>query len=108
MIPNRCKFEKICLLRFQFYSSKLLPNKLLILCVINKYRIKQLMIFERTVVTASGFKNCTMINCGYVYIENLMLMQTILSIPITLLHVKNNEMQQSTRFIISILYNVSL
>ena len=32
-------------------------------CVIYKYRVKQLMIFERTVAAASDFKNCTMVNC---------------------------------------------
>ena len=32
-------------------------------CVIYKYRVKQLMIFERTVVAASDFKNCMMVNC---------------------------------------------
>ena len=31
-------------------------------CVIYKYRVKQLMIFERTVAAASDFKNCTMVN----------------------------------------------
>ena len=33
-------------------------------CVIYKYRVKQLMIFEHTVAAASGFKNCTMVNCA--------------------------------------------
>ena len=33
------------------------------ICVIYKYRVKQLMIFERTVAAASDFKNCTMVNC---------------------------------------------
>ena len=32
-------------------------------CVIYKYRVKQLMIFEHTVAAASDFKNCTMVNC---------------------------------------------
>ena len=32
-------------------------------CVIYKYRVKQLIIFERTVAAASDFKNCTMVNC---------------------------------------------
>ena len=32
-------------------------------CVIYKYRVKQPMIFERTVAAASDFKNCTMVNC---------------------------------------------
>ena len=32
-------------------------------CVIYKYRVKQLMIFERTVAAASDFKNCRMVNC---------------------------------------------
>ena len=32
-------------------------------CVIYKYRVKQLMIFERTVAAASDFKNYTMVNC---------------------------------------------
>ena len=35
----------------------------IVFCVIYKYRVKQLMIFERTVATASDFKNCTMANC---------------------------------------------
>ena len=34
-------------------------------CVIYRYRVKQLMIFERTVAAASDFKNCTMVNCDY-------------------------------------------
>ena len=44
------------------YPSKLLPNKLLIQCVINRYCVKQLTIFERTIAAASDFKNCTMVN----------------------------------------------
>ena len=32
-------------------------------CVIYKYRVKQLINFERTVAAASDFKNCTMVNC---------------------------------------------
>ena len=31
--------------------------------VISKFCVKQLSIFERTVVAASDFKNCTMVNC---------------------------------------------
>ena len=61
MITNRCKFEKICIL----YPSKRSEIKLLIFCVINKYRVKQLTIFERTVVETSDLKNCTMVNCVY-------------------------------------------
>ena len=39
-------------------------------CVIYKYRVKQLMIFERTVAAASDFKNCTMVNCVvYLYVN---------------------------------------
>ena len=32
-------------------------------CVIYKYRVKQLMVLERTVAAASDFKNCMMLNC---------------------------------------------
>ena len=31
--------------------------------VISKFCVKQLTIFERTVVAASDFKNCTMVHC---------------------------------------------
>ena len=33
--------------------------------VISKFCVKQLTIFERTVVAASDFKNCTMVNCDF-------------------------------------------
>ena len=32
-------------------------------CVIYKYRVKQLTIFERTVAADSDFKNCMLVNC---------------------------------------------
>ena len=38
---------------------------MLIFFVIFKLFVKQLAIFERTVVAASDFKNCTMVHCGF-------------------------------------------
>ena len=40
-------------------------------CVIYKFRVKQLMIFERTVAAASDFKNCTMVNCESINVKVL-------------------------------------
>ena len=42
---------------------KSVSNTLYCFCFLCKNRVKQLTFFERTVLTVSDFKNCTMVHC---------------------------------------------
>ena len=64
MIQNRNEIEETNLLpASEYVFRKVLVMNCIDFCVIFKYRVKQLTIFEHTVVAASDLKNCTMVNC---------------------------------------------
>ena len=75
MVLNRTKQLKEVFLTFQMQLSPIKKRThqqpFNMLFKFFTYRcVKQLTIFECSVVAASDFKNCMMVNCGYVTVQN--------------------------------------